>query len=152
MKIECWFVGKTKDPGVSRGLEEYTRRLRTFMPVHIRELKDAGTGEDAPQKEGREILRTLQSADILILLDEKGVQMNSRDFADQIEKWQHKSGSRIIFLVGGAYGFSQDVYQRAHSLLSLSAMTFSHQLVRLVFLEQLYRAATILHRHPYHHD
>jgi 23S rRNA (pseudouridine1915-N3)-methyltransferase len=152
MKIACWFTGKTQEGFVREGLELYQKRLRRFWTLDLLELRDAGSGPDAPAAEAAQVMKLLQPGDILLLLDEQGEGMSSRQFASWLEKRQMQGGSRLIFLAGGAYGFDPVLRQRANGYLSLSPMTFNHQLVRLIFMEQLYRAATILHNHPYHHD
>lgn len=152
MKIACWFTGKTQEGFVREGLQLYQKRLQRFGPVDIVELRDVGSGPDAPATEATQVLRQLQPSDVLILLDERGDLLTSREFAAYLDKLQMQGGSRLVFLAGGAYGFDPALRARANGTLSLSPMTFNHQLVRLVFLEQLYRAATIQHGHPYHHD
>ncbi|MBP6183458.1 MAG: 23S rRNA (pseudouridine(1915)-N(3))-methyltransferase RlmH [Saprospiraceae bacterium] len=152
MKIECWFTGKTWEGFVLEGMNMYALRLKPIMPILLKEFRDVGTGPDAPEKEAAQIIKALSPNDILILLDENGTLYSSREFAHHLDKLRMRASSRIIFLAGGAYGFSSTLRNRSQGAISLSPMTFNHQLVRLVFLEQLYRAATILHNHPYHHD
>ena len=108
--------------------------------------------ETVKLKEGESIIQKLGKDDYLVLLDEKGSQMNSRDFADYLEDFEWLGKKKAIFLIGGAFGFSKAVYERANDKLSLSKMTLSHQLIRLFFLEQFYRAMTIQNNHPYHND
>ena len=119
----------------------------------ISELKKASalTESQIKQKEGEEILKRLEKSDYLILLDDKGKEYSSVQFSEKIQKWMLNSVKRVVFVVGGAYGFSEEVYQRSNEKLSLSKLTFSHQMVRLFFKEQLYRAFTIIKREPYHH-
>jgi 23S rRNA (pseudouridine1915-N3)-methyltransferase len=156
MKIQLLLTGKTKFPFIREGLEEYRRRLVHYADFEIRELpelKNAGSWPESKVKgeEARTILKTIGSGDYVVLLDERGKKLNSRAFAGWLEKKQHGSIRSVLFVVGGAYGFGEEVYRRADLTLSLSEMTFSHQLARLVFLEQLYRAFTIIRGEPYHH-
>ena len=152
MKVECWFTGKTRESYVREGMELYRRRIQPFFPLIVKELPDAGSGKDAPEKEAAAVLKSLGPNDILVLLDEKGRLFDSREFAGYVERLQGQSIQKLVFLAGGAYGFDQTVRARSKESISLSPMTFNHQLVRVIFLEQLYRAATILGGHPYHHD
>lgn len=152
MKLEVWFTGKTWEPFVREGMALYVKRLRPLLPVEVVEWKDAGQSADAPAREAREVLRRLQPADQLILLDERGSGYDSRQFAAFLQSRIERGGGRLVFLAGGAYGFDPAIRERSAASVSLSPMTFNHQLVRVVFLEQLYRAATILQGHPYHHD
>ncbi len=130
----------------------YESRLKPIMPVLVKEFRDVGSGSDAPEKEAAQILKALSPNDILILLDEKGTLLGSREFANHLDKLRMRANGKVIFLAGGAYGFASALRSRSQGAISLSPLTFNHQLVRLVFIEQLYRAATILHNHPYHHD
>lgn len=133
-------------------MELYLRRVQPFLPVGVKELPDSGSGKEAPEKEAAAVLKALTPTDTLILLDEKGKLMDSRQFAAFLEKLQGQSVQKLVFLAGGAYGFDRSVRERSKDAISLSPMTFNHQLVRVIFMEQLYRAATILSGHPYHHD
>jgi 23S rRNA (pseudouridine1915-N3)-methyltransferase len=156
MIIKLIVVGKTVKSYLKEGEEEYTNRLKHYVRFEeevISELKNASSlnEEQIKQKEGEEILKRIQATDYLVLLDEQGKQFNSEEFAEKIEKWQNTSVKQVIFIVGGAYGFSKEVYDRCHEKLSLSKMTFSHQMVRLFFKEQLYRAYSIIKGEPYHH-
>lgn len=157
MKIELWVVGKTDDGYLHTGLQEYHKRLTrytSFEQVTIPNLKNRKklTTDQIKTQEGDLICARLQKSDYLILLDERGKTLTSTQFAQQIERWSTQGHKRLVFLIGGAYGFSEAVYAAAHSKLALSAMTFSHQMVRLFFTEQLYRAYTILNGEPYHHE
>lgn len=152
MKIECWFTGKSWDGFIREGMQLYEARLRPILPVTIRELRDVGSGPEAPEKEANQVLKTLLTTDTLILLDENGALFGSREFAIHLDKLRMRSGGRLIFLAGGAYGFAPSIRTRSQGSISLSPLTFNHQLVRIILLEQLYRAATILNNHPYHHD
>lgn len=156
MKITLLVVGKTTDSHIEALIQEYQKRLTHYLPFALQvipELKNtkALTSEQQKQAEGELILRTITSATDLILLDEHGKEYRSIEFADYIQK-RMSSGRDVVFVVGGPYGFSEAVYQRANGKISLSKMTFSHQMVRLFFVEQIYRAMTILRGEPYHHE
>ena len=156
MKITLLVVGKTTDSHIEALIQEYQKRLTHYVPFTLQvipELKNtkALTSEQQKQAEGELILRTIAPATDLILLDEHGKEYRSIEFADYIQK-RMSSGRDVVFVVGGPYGFSEAVYQRANGKISLSKMTFSHQMVRLFFVEQIYRAMTILRGEPYHHE
>ena len=156
MKITLLVVGKTTDTHIETLIQEYQKRLThylTFALQVIPELKNtkALTSEQQKQAEGEIILKAVTSSADLILLDEHGKEYRSIEFADYVQK-RMSSGRDVVFVVGGPYGFSEAVYQRANGKISLSKMTFSHQMVRLFFVEQLYRAMTILKGEPYHHE
>lgn len=156
MKITLLVVGKTTDSHIEALIQEYQKRLTHYLPFTLQvipELKNtkALTLEQQKQAEGELILRTITPATDLILLDEHGKEYRSIEFADYIQK-RMSSGRDVVFVVGGPYGFSEAVYQRANGKISLSKMTFSHQMVRLFFVEQIYRAMTILRGEPYHHE
>ena len=156
MKITLLVVGKTTDSHIEILVQEYQKRLSHYVPFALQvipELKNtkALTMEQQKQAEGELILRTITPATDLILLDEHGKEYRSIEFADYIQK-RMSSGRNVVFVVGGAYGFSDAVYQRANGKISLSKMTFSHQMVRLFFVEQLHRAMTILRGEPHHHE
>lgn len=156
MKITLLVVGKTTDAHIETLIQEYQKRLThylTFALQVIPELKNtkALTSEQQKQAEGEMILKAVTSSADLILLDEHGKEFRSIEFADYVQK-RMSSGRDVVFVVGGPYGFSEAVYQRANGKISLSKMTFSHQMVRLFFVEQLYRAMTILKGEPYHHE
>lgn len=156
MKITLLVVGKTTSAQVESLIQEYQKRLTHYLPFALQvvpELKNtkALTPDQQKQAEGELILRAVaQNAD-LVLLDEHGKEYRSIEFADYIQK-KMSSGRDVVFVVGGPYGFSEAVYQRANGKISLSKMTFSHQMVRLFFVEQIYRAMTILRGEPYHHE
>jgi len=157
MKIELWLVGKTSFSYLQEGTDIYTKRLKHYIPFKIEVIPDIKKAKNLSknqlkEKEGEIILKKLKPTDYLILLDERGRQMESVAFAGFMEKLLHSSHSRVVFLVGGAYGFSENVYKRGKFQISLSKMTFSHQMIRLFFTEQLYRAMTILKNEPYHHQ
>ena len=156
MKITLLVVGKTTDSHIEILVQEYQKRLSHYVPFALQvipELKNtkALTSEQQKQAEGELILRTITPATDFILLDEHGKEYRSIEFADYIQK-RMSSGRDVVFVVGGPYGFSEAVYQRANGKISLSKMTFSHQMVRLFFVEQIYRAMTILRGEPYHHE
>lgn len=156
MKITLLVVGKTTDTHIELLIQEYQKRLAHYIPFNIQvipELKNtkALTPEQQKQTEGELILRTINSSTDLVLLDEHGKEFRSIEYADYMQK-KMSSGRDVVFVVGGPYGFSQAVYERANGKISLSKMTFSHQMVRLFFVEQLYRAMTILRGEPYHHE
>lgn len=155
MKIEFWTIGKTNEAYLREGMAIFQKRIQRYLKLEtvlITDVKNAKNlkPKQVKEKEGAKILAKLNAGDFLILLDEKGKQFTSVQFAYYIEKQLHQSHHRIIFLIGGAYGFAPAVYQRANQKLGLSNMTFSHQMVRLFFLEQFYRAMTILRNEPYH--
>lgn len=157
MKIALLWIGKTVAPYLTAAIGDYAKRLQFYTPFEVVEvagLKNTKSLAQAQQrdKEGELLLRLLESSDFVVLLDDKGRQPTSVEFAAWIEQRRRTASKRMVFVVGGAYGFSQAVYDRADSLLSLSRMTFSHQMVRLIFLEQLYRAHTIVAGEPYHHE
>lgn len=156
MKITLLVVGKTTDSHIEALIQEYQKRLTHYLPFTLQVIPEpkntkALTSEQQKQAEGELILRTITPATDLILLDEHGKEYRSIEFADYIQK-RMSSGRDVVFVVGGPYGFSEAVYQRANGKISLSKMTFSHQMVRLFFVEQIYRAMTILRGEPYHHE
>ena len=157
MEVKLVTVGKTDVPWVKEGLDLYVSRLRHYVPftlVEIPQLRNvsAFSQEQIKEKEGELILKQVAPGDTVILLDERGKQYRSVEWADWIQRQLSLGGKGLVFVVGGAYGFSQKVYDRAGGLVSLSKMTFSHQMVRTVFAEQLYRAFTIIRGEPYHHE
>lgn len=157
MNLSLLTVGKTDIQWVKDGLDVYVSRLRHYVPFSVTEIPElkkvsALTEAQIKEKEGELILRQVGPADILILLDERGSQYRSVEFARWLEKQLNQSARNLIFVIGGAYGFSSSVYERADGKISLSPMTFSHQMVRTIFAEQLYRAFTILKGEPYHHE
>ena len=156
MKTELIVVGKTTSKHISACIDDYAERIGHYMPFTISvipELKNtqAITEQQQKDREGEMILQRVSATDTLILLDEHGTEHRSIEFATWLQKKQ-LSARRLVFVVGGPYGFSQQVYNRANEMISLSRMTFSHQMVRLVFTEQLYRACTIIKGEPYHHE
>ncbi|MBQ2143000.1 MAG: 23S rRNA (pseudouridine(1915)-N(3))-methyltransferase RlmH [Alistipes sp.] len=157
MNIELIVVGKTDMKEVEALVAMYTKRLNHYVKFAITTLADVRNTKNlsaAEQKrmEGEAILRLVTDSDHLMLLDEHGLVLRSIEFADLLQKRMSAGTKRLVFVIGGPYGFSDAVYQRANSKLSLSKMTFSHQIVRAIFTEQLYRAFTILKNEPYHHE
>lgn len=157
MRITLLTVGKTDVRWVKEGLELYGSRLSHYIPFTLTELPELKnvsslSKEQIKDKEGEAILKTLKAADEVILLDERGREYRSIELAGMIEDRLNRGGKDIVFVVGGAYGFSDAVYRRSDSMMSLSKMTFSHQMVRTIFVEQLYRAFTIIKGEPYHHE
>ncbi len=151
MKVELWAIGKTNERYLEEGIALYEKRLKHYLPFEWVILPDVkAAGHLLKAREGELVLSRIRAEDWLALLDEKGQLMGSEAFATHLDKKLQQPHRRLIFLIGGAYGFSPAVYQRANETLSLSPMTFSHQMVRLFFLEQLYRAMTILRHEPYH--
>ncbi len=150
-------VGKTDKEWVKDGMEIYISRLKHYIPFSVSEIPElkntsALSREQIKGREGELILKAVKPADMVILLDEKGKEYSSVEWAGYIQERLVSSGKDIIFVVGGAYGFSEDVYKRCNGKISLSKMTFSHQMVRVIFVEQLYRAFTIIKGEPYHHE
>lgn len=157
MKIQLLVIGKTDMPYWNDAIAEYQRRLKFYIPFDLEIIPDIKqtknmTEEQQKEREGDLILKGLQTGDYCILLDENGKELNSVQFSNYIEKKMHQITKRLVFVIGGPYGFSETVYQRADEQLSLSKMTFSHQMIRAFFVEQLYRAMTILRNEPYHHQ
>lgn len=156
MKAELIMVGKTSDKHFLASIDDYARRVTHYMPFSmtvIPELKATRSlsEEQQRQAEGEQILRLVQPGDTLVLLDEHGQELRSIELARWLEQ-KRQTTRRLLFVIGGPYGFSPAVYARANEKLSLSRLTFSHQMVRLVFTEQLYRACTIIKGEPYHHE
>ena len=156
MRITLLVVGKTTSTQIETLIQEYQKRLMHYLPFALQvipELRNtkALSPEQQKQAEGELILRAITPNTDLVLLDEHGKEFRSIEFADYVQK-RMSSGRDVVFVVGGPYGFSEAVYQRANGKISLSKMTFSHQMVRLFFVEQLYRAMTILRGEPYHHE
>ena len=156
MRICLLTVGKTDAGWVREGLETYSSRLSRYVPFSVNEipeLKNASSLSKAQvkEKEGELILSRVTAKDTVILLDEKGKEYSSSEFAKEVEKLI-SGGKNIVFVIGGPYGFSEPVYARCDGKVSLSRMTFTHQMVRTIFVEQLYRAFTIIKGEPYHHE
>jgi 23S rRNA (pseudouridine1915-N3)-methyltransferase len=157
MKITFLTVGKTEDAWLREGIDKYVKRLKHYtklVTIEIDELKNtkALTPQQQKAKEAELILKKILPLDHVILLDENGRELSSMQFAAYFEKKALGSVNNLVFVVGGPYGFDPSVYERANEKLSLSTMTFSHQMIRLFFVEQLYRAFSILKGEPYHHE
>ncbi|EFB93499.1 MAG: 23S rRNA (pseudouridine(1915)-N(3))-methyltransferase RlmH [Prevotella bivia] len=156
MKTILILVGKTTNKIFQTGINDYTERIGHYIPFNITtipELKNTKSlsEEQQKQKEGELILKEILSSDTVVLLDERGKDFRSIEYAEWLRQRQ-ATARRLVFVIGGPYGFSKDVYDRANEKISLSKMTFSHQMVRLIFTEQLYRACTIIKGEPYHHE
>lgn len=157
MKVVLIWVGKTSELYLQEGIQQYVSRLKHYVSFELKEiasLRNAASLSESQlkTKEGELILGQLQAGDFLVLLDEKGKEMTSRELSQFVERHQISGIKRVVFVIGGAFGFSADVYKAAQMQLALSRLTFSHQMVRLIFAEQLYRAMTIIKGEPYHHD
>ncbi|MBE6237174.1 MAG: 23S rRNA (pseudouridine(1915)-N(3))-methyltransferase RlmH [Bacteroidales bacterium] len=157
MKITLLTVGKTDKDWVKQGTDIYVSRLKHYIPFTISEIPElknvsALSKDQIKTKEGELILKNLKPSDDVILMDEHGKEYTSVDFASLLQKKITYEGKDIVFIIGGAFGFSDEVYRRANSKISLSRMTFSHQMVRAIFAEQIYRAFTIMRGEPYHHE
>jgi 23S rRNA (pseudouridine1915-N3)-methyltransferase len=157
MKVKLICIGKTGKKFLEDGENEYMQRVKHYVQIErieIPDLKNARklTFEQIKQMEGKEILSKLGSGEQLILLDERGSLLSSVEFSNFIQQRFNAGGKALVFVIGGAYGFSPEVYEAAQGKISLSKMTFSHQMIRMIFFEQLYRAMTILKGEPYHHE
>jgi 23S rRNA (pseudouridine1915-N3)-methyltransferase len=155
MEIKLIVVGKTKSSELVRLINEYVKRInfyKKFKIIEVNSLKSKKNSEKEIKKfEGEKILINIKKNELIFLLDENGKSFNSRKFADFLSN-KFKTNKSIVFVVGGAYGFSNEIKQKSNEIISLSEMTFSHQIIRLFFTEQIYRAFTILNNHPYHND
>ena len=156
MKIELWAIGKTNEKYLETGIEIFEKRLRNYLPFSFVIFPDVKTKYADPvqlkTEEGKALLAKLSPDDFLVLLDEKGLEFSSLGLSTWVERRLSGPGRKMVFLIGGAFGFSPEVYARADEKIALSKLTFSHQMVRLFFLEQLYRAMTILKNEPYHNE
>jgi len=155
MEIKLIVVGKTKSSELVRLINEYVKRInfyKKFKIIVVNSLKSKKNSEKEIKKiEGENVLKSLKKNELIFLLDENGKSFNSRKFADFLSN-KFKTNKSIVFVVGGAHGFSNEIKQKSNEIISLSEMTFSHQIIRLFFTEQVYRALTILNNHPYHND
>lgn len=155
MKILLITIGDNEDKYLTTGFELYTKRLQhyaSFDTITIPSKKNKSNSKEAAmQAEAKETQKKLTASDLILLLDEKGKEYTSVEFANQVQKYLNMPGKRMVFIIGGPYGFAPEIKERAHQTLSLSKMTFNHQMAKLFFLEQLYRAMTILKGEPYHH-
>ena len=157
MKILVLAIGKTDEQWVQDALLKYSKRLQYYLPFEfevITDLKNTKNLSEAQQKEreGALILKKLNPTDKVVLLDEKGKEYRSVEFAKHLQQQMNSGVKRLVFIIGGPYGFSTELYAKAQGKLALSKMTFSHQMIRPYFVEQLYRAITILKNEPYHHE
>ena len=157
MQVTLLCIGKTGKKFLEDGEQEYLKRLRHYISFQLQIIPDIKQAKSLSenqikQKEGEMILEKVTPTDSLILLDEKGKEYTSTEFSADLQEQFYRGGKHIYFVVGGPYGFSDAVYQRANGMISLSQMTFSHQMIRLFFIEQVYRAMTILRNEPYHHQ
>jgi 23S rRNA (pseudouridine1915-N3)-methyltransferase len=157
MKIKLLVIGKTDDKSLLSLMQLYQKRIKAFVGFDFEVLPDIKNTKNLSEsqqknKEGELLLAKLNTSDYVVLLDEKGKEFTSVQFADFLQKQMNSGIKNLIFIIGGPYGFSEAVYKRANRKIALSQMTFSHQLVRLIFLEQLYRGFAIINHHPYHHE
>lgn len=157
MRINLVCIGKTDDKEIQNLIKYYQNRLPkhwNFDLVEIADVKNAKnlSPELLKKEEGKLFLNQAENSDLVVLLDEKGKQFTSREFAGKIDNWMNSSVKKVSFFIGGAYGFSEEIYERANEKMSLSKMTFTHQMIRLFFVEQIYRADQILQGKPYHND
>lgn len=157
MDIKLILHGKTEEAYLQEGVSKYSKRLKRYISFSeqlIPALKNAKSlsFQEIKQKEGDLLFTKIRDTDFVVLLDDKGNSFSSLEFSDFLQKQMNQSIKTLVFVVGGPYGFSDEVYKRANFKLSLSKMTFSHQMIRLLFVEQIYRAFTILNNEPYHHE
>ena len=157
MNIVLLVVGKTSEDYLAAGILEYQKRLCNYIRFSIIEISNVKKNKKTSKfeiirDEGVEIFKHINSSDYVVLLDEKGESFQSVNFAQKLQSWMMMSKKRLVFIVGGSYGFSSKIYDRGDEQLSLSKMTFSHQMIRLFFTEQLYRAFSILNKQPYHNN
>lgn len=157
MKLHVILTGKTTGKLFQEAIADYTKRLTHYVPFTIEELPDLKNTKSLNEEQQKEreadmLFEKLQQGDVLVLLDEKGKEFTSREFSAYLEQKLQTVNKRLVFLIGGPYGFSQRVYDAAQGKISLSKMTFSHQMVRLFLVEQIYRSFTIIKGEPYHHD
>lgn len=157
MKIKLICIGKTGKDFLVSGEREYLDRLKHYVPVERIEIPDIKNAkklsfQQVKELEGKEILSKLSDNERLFLLDERGKTYSSVSFSQFLQNQFNQGGKSIVFVIGGAYGFSEDIYAKASGKISLSSMTFSHQMIRMIFFEQVYRAMTILNNEPYHHE
>lgn len=157
MKIELAVIGKTSIGYLKKGIDEYIKRLKHYVPFEIKYIDDIkntkNISEDQQKRtEGAKILSLLDKSDFVVLLDEHGKEYTSIQYSNYIQKRMLSGAKKVVFVIGGPYGFSQEVYDRANDKISFSKMTFNHEMIRLIFTEQLYRAYTIINHEPYHHE
>lgn len=157
MKIELAVIGKTSIGYLKQGIDEYIKRLKHYVPFEIKYIDDIkntkNISEDQQKRtESAKILSLLDKSDFVVLLDEHGKEYTSMQYSSYIQKRMLSGAKKVVFVIGGPYGFSQEVYARANDKISFSKMTFNHEMIRLIFTEQLYRAYTIINHEPYHHE
>ena len=157
MKIELILVGKTSKSYFQDAIEEYVKRISRYISFDVKIIPDLKNSKNLSEKqikelEGVTVLKQIDSSDYVVLLDDKGKSFTSKEMAIWLEQKQAQSMKKMVFVIGGAYGFSADVYTRTNEKISLSKLTFSHQIVRPIFLEQLYRCFSIINGERYHHD
>ena len=157
MKIELAVIGKTSIGYLKQGIDEYIKRLKHYVPFEIKYIDDIkntkNISEDQQKRtEGAKSLSLLDKSDFVVLLDEHGKEYTSMQYSSYIQKRMLSGAKKVVFVIGGPYGFSQEVYDRANDKISFSKMTFNHEMIRLIFTEQLYRAYTIINHEPYHHE
>lgn len=157
MKIELAVIGKTSIGYLKQGIDEYIKRLKHYVPFEIKYIDDIkntkNISEDQQKRtEGAKILSLLDKSDFVVLLDEHGKEYTTMQYSSYIQKRMLSGAKKVVFVIGGPYGFSQEVYDRANDKISFSKMTFNHEMIRLIFTEQLYRAYTIINHEPYHHE
>lgn len=157
MKVQVFFTGRTTGKLFQEAIADYANRLTHYIPFAIEEIPDLKNVKNLSEEQQKEreadmLFERLQPGDVLVLLDEKGKEFTSREFSQYLEQKMQTVSKRLVFLIGGPYGFSPRVYEAAQGKISLSKMTFSHQMVRLFLVEQIYRACTISRGEPYHHD
>ena len=157
MKIALYFIGKNKEPLLKAEIDKFQKRLSSYCTMQIEEIPDVKNAknlkpEQLKRAEEEKFLQHFKPNDMVFLLDEKGKTFNSRSFASWMEKQMSLSSGRLVLCIGGAFGFSESLKQKANGLISLSSLTLTHQMARIVLVEQIYRAFTILNKHPYHND
>ena len=157
MKIVLLAIGKTNEQYLIEGISQYQKRLQHYIQFEILEIPNIKninniSNIELMKKEGALILKKIHPSDYLVLLDDKGKSFTSLKFSEKLQGWMLSGKKRLVFIVGGAYGLTDELYQRGDEILSLSRMTFSHQMVRLFFVEQIYRGYAILNNEPYHHE
>lgn len=157
MKLTLYNVGKTDNAYIMHGIDDYKKRIMHFadfsiIDIHAVKHSKSTTPAELTAREGEIILDFVSGNNLIVLLDEKGKEYTTREFSDWLKRTMNQSIKKVAFISGGAYGFSEDVYQASHLQISLSKMTFTHQMARLIFIEQLYRALTIIRGIPYHND
>ena len=157
MKIKLIVIGKTDSNELNQLIQTYLKRLQHYIKMELEIIPDIKNRKQLSEKlqkekEGELLLKSLKNTDVVVLLDEKGKQFRSVEFSNYLQGKMNASTKQLVFIIGGPYGFSDTIYKRATSKISLSKMTFSHQMIRLFMVEQIYRAFTILRNEPYHHE